>query len=240
MSALTSPAHREEPRPLGRPLWAWLGGAGPVVTLAALVHAHLVSSGVSPLTDPISDYAHDPDARAASLIGTLVLAMSLLWTAYGLAGAAPTYTAAPRVLLIACALGLVVAAIFTGDPAPGVTSSQGEIHRWSAAVVFTGIPVAGWMLARAPIAAALRRTLRGTCLAAFLLLVLFLAAQPGSPVSEALTGHAYYALVQRVLVVAVVALASLLTAGCLALHSGMSGPAPQRNVMILRRTGRLR
>ncbi|SDQ98181.1 DUF998 domain-containing protein [Thermostaphylospora chromogena] len=220
MSALTSPAHREEPRLLGYPLWAWLGGAGPVVALAALVYAHLAAPEVSLLTDPISDYAHAPDTRAASLIGTLVLAMSLLWTVYGLAGVAPAHTAATRVLLIICALGLVVTAIFTSDPAPGVTSSQGEIHRWSAAVVFTGIPVAGWMLARAPLAAALRRVLRGACLAAFLLLAVFLAVHPGSLVSELLTGHAYYALVQRVLVTVLVALASLLTAGCLALRRG--------------------
>ena len=72
MSALTSPAHREEPRLLGYPLWAWLGGAGPVVALAALVYAHLAAPEVSLLTDPISDYAHAPDTRAASLIGTLV------------------------------------------------------------------------------------------------------------------------------------------------------------------------
>ncbi|MDF5752755.1 DUF998 domain-containing protein [Spongiactinospora sp. TRM90649] len=202
MSALpTSSANpaRVAARDSATRIWAWPAAAGPALALAAMVHAHLTPGvGVSPLRGLISDYALNDATRGAILLGTLALAMSCLWSTYGLAQIAPARSAATRVLLTFGALGLVLAAIFPTDPTPGVTSMGGEIHRWSAAVVFTGLPCAAWMLARGD--DGLRR-LRVAAVWSTGLLVAFLSAHPGSFVSDLVNGSAYYGLLQRLLLI---------------------------------------
>ncbi|GAA5063082.1 hypothetical protein HNP84_008062 [Thermocatellispora tengchongensis] len=183
-------------------VWAWLGAAGPVVALGAMAYAHLAASAsVSPLTGLVSEYALDPGAYGGMLAATLALAMGCLWVTFGLAQADPARTAATRVLLVAVALGLVLTAIFPTDPTPGVTSMGGEIHRWSAAVVFTGLPCAALALTRNRPAFPRRVAIRGTAVAGALLLAAFLAAHPGSPLADLIAGPAYHGLLQRLLLV---------------------------------------
>lgn len=103
---------------------------------------------------------------------------------------------------MAAALGLLLTAAFPTDAAPGVVSVAGEIHRWSAAVVFTALPCAGWMLGRrsgnGPLAA--------VSVLSTVLLAWFLAAHPGSLTSDLIDGADHYGLVERLLVLSEMAL----------------------------------
>ncbi|MEU8379494.1 DUF998 domain-containing protein [Streptosporangium sp. NPDC048865] len=181
----------------------WPGVAGPLLALAAMGYAHLVAAdSVSPLDGLISDYALLGEGAWAMVAGTTALAAGCLWVAYLLARVEPVRGAASRALFVAAALGLLLTAAFPTDAAPGVVSIAGEIHRWSAAVVFTALPCAGWMLGR--------RTGNGPLAAVSVLSVVFLAwflaAHPGSFVSDLIDGAGHYGLVQRLLVVSEAAL----------------------------------
>ncbi|MFD0889248.1 DUF998 domain-containing protein, partial [Streptosporangium algeriense] len=109
-------------------------------------------------------------------------------------------------------VGLLLTAAFTTDTAPEVVSAGGEIHRWSAAVVFTALPCAGWLLGRrfrSPL-------LSVVSVLSVVLLAAFLAAHPGSLVSSLIEGPGYYGLLQRLLVLGdalVVLLAALVLGG---------------------------
>ncbi|GAA3114788.1 hypothetical protein GCM10010466_02270 [Planomonospora alba] len=201
----------------GDAVWSRLGRAGAVLAAAATAYAHLAAGGaVDPMSGLVSDYAL-VDATAWALVGgTLALASGCLWTAYGLARTDPLRSAAARVLLLAGALGLLLTAAFPTDPAPGVVSVAGEIHRWSAAVVFTALPGAGWLLGRRYGDA----VLRAVSAASAALLAAFLAAHPGSPFADLVGGPDYYGLVERLLLAAEMALV-FLAAG----HAG-GGPTP--------------
>ncbi|MEU8206299.1 DUF998 domain-containing protein [Streptosporangium sp. NPDC049046] len=180
-----------------RPPSAWPGVAGPLVALAAMGYAHLVAADtVNPMGGLISDYALRDGSAWAMVVGTTALAMGCLWVAYLLVRVEPVRGAAARALFVASALGLLLTAAFPTDAAPGVVSVAGEIHRWSAAVVLTALPCAGWMLGR--------RSGNGPLAAVSVfstgLLVWFLAAHPGSLVSELIEGADHYGLAQRLLV----------------------------------------
>ncbi|MFC4057611.1 DUF998 domain-containing protein [Planomonospora corallina] len=194
------------PEEAGEAVWRRLGRGGAVLSAAATACAHLAAGGaVDPLTGLVSEYAL-VDATAWALVGgTLALASGCLWTAYGLTRTDPVRSAAARVLLVAAALGLLLTAVFPTDPAPGVVSAAGEIHRWSAAVVFTALPGAGLLLGHRYGAA----SLRAVSGAAVALLVVFLSAHPGSPVADLIGGPGYYGLVERLLLLAEMALVFL-------------------------------
>ncbi|MGJ6967484.1 DUF998 domain-containing protein [Streptosporangium sp. G11] len=181
----------------------WPGVAGPLFALAAMGYAHLVAADtVSPLDGLISDYALLDDSAWAMVCGTIALAMGCLWVAYLLARVEPVRGAAPRALFVAAALGLLLTAAFPTDAAPGVVSIAGEIHRWSAAVVFTALPCAGWMLGRR----SGNGPLAGVSVLSALLLAWFLAAHPGSLTSDLIDGADHYGLVERLLVLSEMAL----------------------------------
>ncbi|MER6170787.1 DUF998 domain-containing protein [Streptosporangium sp. NPDC001681] len=172
------------------------GMAGPLLALAAMGYAHLTSAGaVSPLHGLVSEYALRGDSAWAMTGGTIALAMGCLWVAYLLARVDPVRGAAARALFVASALGLLLTATFPTDAAPGVTSIGGEIHRWSAAVVFTALPCAGWMLGRRSGS----RALAGSAVLSVALLAWFLAAHPGSLISDLIGGPDHYGLAQRLL-----------------------------------------
>jgi hypothetical protein len=194
-------------RVLNRPMWALLGVAGPVFALACMAYLTPAHAGVvSPLNDLVSDYALLDEGAWVLLAGTLSLAMSCLWLAYGLTLTEPGTAATTRALLVAGAFGLLLTALFPTDPTPDVTSMGGEIHRWSAAIVFTALPVAGWRLGRRLAVPAITRS----ALACAPLLALFLASHPGSVVAEIIGGPAYYGLVERALLVVEIVLVLLI------------------------------
>lgn len=185
------------------------GMAGPVLALAAMGYAHLASAdAVNPRSSLVSEYALRADTSWAMIGGTIALAMSCLWVAYLLARVNPVRGAAARALFVAAALGLLLTAAFPTDAAPDVVSFGGEIHRWSAAVVFTALPCAGWMLGRRSGSPALA----GAGVVSVTLLAWFLAAHPGSLFSELIGGPDHYGLVQRLLLVAEMALIFLAAA----------------------------
>jgi hypothetical protein len=180
---------------------------GAVVSAAALGYAQ-VTLPAQPL---LSDYALVPGGMAPVLIGMLALAGACLSLAYGLATRAPSVTAAARVLLVAAAAGLILAAAFPTDPGLSeISSLEGEIHRWSVALVFTALPVAGWSLARRDAPRPGWNAVRALSVTSGLVLTAFLAAHPVSPVSALVNGAAYYDLLERGVALAEIALVAVM------------------------------
>ncbi|RVX37788.1 uncharacterized protein DUF998 [Nonomuraea polychroma] len=172
---------------------------GTVVSACALAYAQ-VALPAQPL---LSDYALVSGGLVPVLIGMLALAGACLCLAYGLAAADPARTAATRVLLLAGAAGLMMSAIFPTDPGTSqVGSLSGEIHRWSAAVVFTALPVAGWSLARGRATAPRWNAVRAMSVTSALTLAVYLAAHPVSITSPLINGVAYYGALERAVVLA--------------------------------------
>ncbi|MFG1698859.1 DUF998 domain-containing protein [Nonomuraea sp. NPDC049309] len=180
-----------------RTLWSTV-----LLTLAsagALVYAEVTL----PWQVLLSDYALVPGGLVPVLAGMLALAGACLGLAYGLAAADPARTAAARVLLVAGAAGLMMSAIFPTDPGTSqVGTVSGEIHRWSAAIVFTSLPVAGWALARGRGGAPRWNAVRSMAVASGVSLAVYLAAHPASFTSPLIGGAAYYGLLERAVVLA--------------------------------------
>ncbi|ACZ84892.1 DUF998 domain-containing protein [Streptosporangium roseum] len=192
------------------PVWRWPGMAGAAAAAASTACAHVAAAGaVDPMKSLTSDYALLDTSAWAMAGGTIMLAMGSLWVAYGLARTDPTRSAATRVLFVAGALGLLLTAAFPLDAAPGAASAGGEIHRWAAAVVFTALPCAGWMMGRRfrnPALSAVSVLATG-------LLVAFLAARPGSLTADLIGGPDYYGLIERLLLLSETALVFLAARG---------------------------
>ncbi|WP_433439108.1 DUF998 domain-containing protein [Nonomuraea sp. CA-141351] len=176
---------------------AWGAIAGTAVSAGALAYAQIAL----PTQTLLSDYALVSGGLVPVLIGMLALAGACLSLAYGLAAGDPRRTAATRVLLLAGAAGLMMSAIFPTDPTP-IGSMTGEIHRWAAAVVFTSLPVAGWVLARGRAAAPRWNAVRAMSVTSAATLAVYLAAHPASITSTLISGSAYYGLLERGVVLA--------------------------------------
>ncbi|MEO3875071.1 DUF998 domain-containing protein [Nonomuraea sp. B12E4] len=175
----------------------WGTVCGTAVSAGALVYAQ-VALPAQPL---LSDYVLVSGGPAPVLIGMLALAGACLTLAYGLAAGDPSRTAATRVLLLAGAAGLMMSAIFPTDPGGSeIGSLSGEIHRWSAAVVFNSLPVAGWVLARRRDAAPRWNAVRAMSLTSAVTLAIYLAAHPASFTSPLINGASFYGLMERALV----------------------------------------
>ncbi|PZG13528.1 DUF998 domain-containing protein [Nonomuraea aridisoli] len=182
---------------------ARLSVAATVTAAGALAYAETAL----PAQVLLSHYALVPGGLAPVIAGMLALAGACVWLAYGLAVTDPVRTAATRVLLLAGAAGLVLSAIFPTDPSGShLDTVSGEIHRWAAAVVFTSLPVAGWMLARGRTGTPGWNAVRALSVAAGVTLAVYLAAHPASFTSSFVNGGAYYGLLERAVVVADMAL----------------------------------
>ncbi|WP_326820631.1 DUF998 domain-containing protein [Streptosporangium sp. NBC_01756] len=184
----------------------WPGMAGAASAVALVAYAHLAAAGtVDPVTGLVGDYALLDASAWAMTGGTIILAVSTIWVAYGLARVDPARSAAARVLLVAGALGLLLTAVYPAEAAAGVTSAAGTIHNWAAAVVSTALPCAGWMLGRRFRVPALS----AVSAASAALLVVFLVARPGSPAADLVDGTGYYGLAERLLMIGETALVFL-------------------------------
>jgi hypothetical protein len=195
----------------GNGLASGLTVAGPTLSLAVMTCLHVAFAGaVSPTSGLISDYALVARARPLFTLGVLSLAAGSVAVAYRLAQVEPWRSAAARVLLLTASVALVLTALFSTDRTPGVSSPGGEIHQWSAAVVFTSLPGAGWILARQtrelPGWGRARRRIRLISAVAVLALAAFLLCHPGSPVAELVGGPGFYGLLERLLVLAEIVL----------------------------------
>ncbi|MEV0825551.1 DUF998 domain-containing protein [Nonomuraea rubra] len=192
----------------------WGTMIGTLVSAGALAYADVAL----PTQVLLSDYALVSGGLVPVLIGMLALAAACLCLAYGLATLDPARTAPTRVLLVAGAAGLMMSAIFPTDPGTSqIGTVSGEIHRWSAAVVFTSLPVAGWVLARGRAAAPGWNAVRAISVAAGVTLAIYLAAHPASFLSPLINGGGYYGMLERGVVLAEMA---LLIAMALAAFSG--------------------
>ncbi|MGR6923021.1 DUF998 domain-containing protein [[Actinomadura] parvosata] len=181
----------------------WSTVIGTLVSAGALAYADVAL----PTQVLLSDYALVPGGMLPVLIGMLALAVACLGLAYGLTTLDPARTAPTRVLLVAGAAGLMMSAIFPTDPGTSqIGTVSGEIHRWSAAVVFTSLPVAGWILARGRTATPRWNAVRAISVAAGVTLAVYLAAHPASITSSLLNGGAYYGMLERGVVLAEMAL----------------------------------
>ncbi|SDM33496.1 DUF998 domain-containing protein [Nonomuraea jiangxiensis] len=175
----------------------WGTVAGTAVSAGALVYAQ-VALPAQPL---LSDYVLVSGGLMPVLVGMLALAVACLTLAYGMAAGDPSRTAATRVLLLAAAAGLMMSAIFPTDPGGSeIDSLSGEIHRWSAAVVFNSLPVAGWVLARHRSVAPRWNAVRAMSVTAAVTLAIYLAAHPATLTSPLINGSAYYGLMERAVV----------------------------------------
>jgi hypothetical protein len=155
----------------------------------------------------LSDYALVPGGMVPVLIGMMALAGACMSLAYGLAAREPARSAAARVLLLAATAGLMLSAVFPTDPGMEAAKSlPGEIHRWSSAIVFTALPVAGWALARGRAALPKWNRVRALSVTAGVALAAYLAAHPASITSPLIGGGAYYGLLERGVVLADIAL----------------------------------
>ncbi|NUW46754.1 DUF998 domain-containing protein [Nonomuraea rhodomycinica] len=205
--------------------------AGAVTCAVAAAGALAYAEVTLPAQPLLSDYALVPGGTIPVLGGMLALAGACVLLAYGLAARAPSRSAATRVLLVAAAGGLMLGAVFPTDPsAAEISSMAGEIHRWASAVVFTALPVAGWVLARD--ASAPRRAhrsgsalgdagprlsvaprwnvVRAVSVTSALALAAFLAAHPASFLSPLIGGDAYYGLLERALALSEISLVALM------------------------------
>ncbi|SEM14501.1 DUF998 domain-containing protein [Nonomuraea pusilla] len=201
----------------------WGTVIGALVAAAALAYAQLTL----PAQTLVSDYALVTGGMLPILVGMLALAAACLSLAYGLAAAEPSRSAATRVLLVASAAGLMLSAVFPTDPTPSdVSTLSGEIHRWSAALVFTALPVAGWTLARGRAALPRWNLVRAMSVTSALTLAVYLAAHPASFTSPLIGGAAYYGLLERALVLAEIALVVLMASASGAARGAVqAGPA---------------
>ncbi|MFF5213308.1 DUF998 domain-containing protein [Streptosporangium sp. NPDC000396] len=193
----------------GGPVRRWPGIAGVAAALVSMAYAHVAADAVNPMTGPISDYTRFDAGAWATALGTIMLALASLWVAYGLTRVEPVRGAAARVLFIAAALGLLLTATFPADPAPGAASIGGEIHNWSAAVVFTALPCAGWMLGRR----LGKPALPAVSALSVVFLAAFLATQPGSLTAGLIGGPDYHGPIERLLVLSTMALVFLAARG---------------------------
>ncbi|MEU7836778.1 DUF998 domain-containing protein [Nonomuraea sp. NPDC049129] len=201
MTRTDLPGRGVEPVPVTVPVVSAVAGA--LAAVAALGYAQFALPG-QPL---LSDYALIPGGMAPVLIGMLALAGSCLSLAYALATREPARSAAARVLLLAATAGLMLSAVFPTDPGnAAVGSLAGEIHRWSSAVIFTTLPVAGWTLARGRAPLPKWNRVRALSVTSVVALVAYLAAHPAAFTSPLIGGGAYYGLLERGVVLADIAL----------------------------------
>ncbi|GAA2206334.1 hypothetical protein GCM10009850_017920 [Nonomuraea monospora] len=202
----------------------WGTALGTLVSAAALAYADVAL----PTQVLLSDYALVSGGLVPVLIGMLALAAACLCLAYGLATTDPARTAPARVLLVAGAAGLMMSAIFPTDPGTSqIGTVSGEIHRWSAALVFTSLPVAGWILARGRKATPGWNAVRALSVAAGATLAIYLAAHPASFTSSLINGGGYYGMLERGVVLAEMALLIAMALAALPVRAAVrSEPAP--------------
>ncbi|HEX4815111.1 MAG TPA: DUF998 domain-containing protein [Nonomuraea sp.] len=196
---------------------------GTLGSACALAYAQ-VALPAQPL---LSDYALVPGGLIPVLAGMLALAGACLCLAYGLAAVEPARTAATRVLLLAGAAGLMMSAVFPTDPGTShVGTLSGEIHRWSAAVVFTSLPVAGWTFARGRGPAPRWTAVRAMSVASGLALAVYLAAHPTTVTSPLINGTAFYGPMERAVVLAEMALILVMALAALGTRQARAAAAP--------------
>ncbi|GAA4921998.1 uncharacterized protein DUF998 [Stackebrandtia albiflava] len=154
---------------------AAVGGAAAAVGFLLL---HLVmADSVDPMVQPVSSYALRAPGSILFPLGTLGLAAGC--AALAAAGLGLPRQRPVRALLGLAAVLLVLVVVFRTDTGDTVTSTAGEIHRWSAGAAFGALLLAGLAADRAmryttvdPFLRRLSRVLAGLSLVALALTAL--------------------------------------------------------------------
>ncbi|MER5455428.1 DUF998 domain-containing protein [Micromonospora sp. NPDC002389] len=191
-----------------------LGGIALAALLAVIGHAGV--EGLDPLSLTVSDYAVSESGGAIHLaMLTLAAASAVLVLGLRHLGRSGTSTGTGRgrlgtaqVLLAAWAGGLLLAGLVPTNPPGTEMGTAAYVHRYASVVAFLALPLAGWLIAaQLPATARTARWLRGLTIASLLLAAAMVwSAYPGD--------RAYYGLIERALILAEVALLTVLaTAG---------------------------
>ena len=128
----------------------------------------------------LSDYVHVRGGLEPFVGGLLALALAILVVAR----LAADHDRAAALVLRVCGVGAVLTAAYPTDATrAAVVSLAGQIHRYSAFVVFVGLPIAAWLLVRhsATRATLVVRTLVALSATA---VVVTLLLHPSSPVQH--------------------------------------------------------
>lgn len=123
---------------------ALIGTASCLVLIVALVVAHLMRTGLSPIMDPVSAYALS-SARAWYAIAAVAAAVSGGVSAILLAGVAGTQAAV--VLLWIFAVARLVIPLFPMDRPGTDRTPMGRLHNLLAIVAFATVTVAAFLAA---------------------------------------------------------------------------------------------
>ncbi|MEU5695986.1 DUF998 domain-containing protein [Actinosynnema sp. NPDC020468] len=126
-----------------------LAVASLVLSLFPIVYLHVASVGeLSPISHTISDYifvAHGSGLLAVTALSLAAGSVCLLLCLFscGLPRRGPV-----ALLIALWSAGLAVVAVFPTDPTGTPTSVSGLVHRYAGAVMFTSLPLAGWLISR--------------------------------------------------------------------------------------------
>ncbi|ALG14639.1 hypothetical protein AOZ06_08580 [Kibdelosporangium phytohabitans] len=104
---------------------------------------------VDPVTDPVSDYAFHSAGGPLFVSAVLLLGLAGLVLRAGMHGARMPRSLATSALFGLWYAGLLLCAVFPGDQLATDQTLSGQLHRLGGAMLFTCLPVAGWLLARA-------------------------------------------------------------------------------------------
>ncbi|WP_367137828.1 DUF998 domain-containing protein [Saccharothrix sp. HUAS TT1] len=133
--------------------------AGLALSLFPVAYLHVSSIGeLSPIAHTVSDYIFVANGSGLLAFTALSLAAASIGLLVALIRSGLPRQGPVSVLLGLWAAGLAVAAVFPTDPAGTPTSFSGAVHRYAGAVMFTSLPLAGWLISRTFIpSTALRR-----------------------------------------------------------------------------------
>jgi hypothetical protein len=200
-----------------------LGGIVLAALLAVIGHAGV--EDLDPLSLTVSDYAVSESGGAihlamltlAAASAVLVLGLRRLGGSGPSTGTGRGRLGTAQVLLAAWAGGLLLAGLIPTNPPGTEMGTAAYVHRYASVVAFLALPLAGWLIAAQLPATARTAGTASTARAALWLRALAVASLllAAAMIWSAYPGdRAYYGLIERALILAEVALLTVLaTAG---------------------------
>lgn len=162
----------------------------------------------------LSDYVHVPGGLEPFVGGLLALALAI----FVVARLAADHDRLAAAVLRICGVAAVLTAAYPTDATrEAVVSLSGQIHRWSAFIVFIGLPIAAWLLVRHSATRA-TRVVRVLVALSATAVVVTLLLHPSSPVQDYISMPGWEGSAERVLAAVDVTLVAVLAL--------VTGPAP--------------
>ena len=192
------------------------GLARGTVVLGSASAAALLTYMVAALPDRLllSEYVHVPGGLVPFVGGLLALALAV----FAAARLVQVRDAAAAAVLRVSGAAAVLAAAFPTDATRlALPSLSAQVHRYAALVVFVGLPLAGWLLARTAVGGS-ARLVRGLAALSAVAVVATLLLHPSSPVVPLLGHPGWEGIAQRAMAAADVALVGALAGGVRASH----------------------